>query len=177
MLWRANQRYLRSQRTWTTKHHGILGVFSAHFVHRLVHWDESSISDRARKDRMGRNIAFSEEELARDAVDAVRTNDSICGCGRAILEMEDYATAFFVLNGLEAFVEVRTFSRHSLDETIQKLRAVYALHAAWSLLGTDHLTVLFAFALMKKDVLAKIRYYPRRSSRGLGRFHLLQHTQ
>ena len=100
---------------------------------------------------MGRHVALSEDEFACDAVDAVRTNDSIRCCSCAVLEVENHAAAFFVLDGLEALVKVRTFSGQSLDEFVEEVSAVYALHTAWSLLRTDHFIFMFAFALVERD--------------------------
>ena len=96
-------------------------------------------------------IAFSEYMLACDAVNAVRSNHSVCFRGRSVHEMKNNAAAFTVLYGLEAFVEVCTFRRHPFDEFIEELSAMYALQAALGLRVTDELAIVFAFALMKKE--------------------------
>ena len=140
-----------SRRTGPAEEHWILCVFGTQFLHRLVHWDKASVSDWARKDGMDRHVAFSEDEFACAAVDAVRTNDGIRRCGRAVLEMEKYGAAFFFLDGLDTLVEVCAFSRHSFDEFVEEMSAVYASHAAFSLLGADHLAFMLAIALIEKN--------------------------
>ena len=96
-------------------------------------------------------IAFSEYMLACDAVNAVRSNHSVCFRGRSVHEMKNNAAAFTVLYGLEAFVEVCTFRRHSFDEFIEEVSTMYALQAALGLRVTDELAFVFAFALMEEE--------------------------
>ena len=96
-------------------------------------------------------IAFSEYMLACDAVNAVRPNYSICFRGGSVFEMKSNAATFTVRYGMEAFVEVCTFRRHSFDEFIKEVSAMYALQAALGLVVTDKLAIVFAFALMKKE--------------------------
>lgn len=89
---------LRGRRTGSAKEHGILRVFRAQFGNRRIHWDKSSIGDRARTDRMNSHVGFSEEKLACGAMDAVGAHDCICRCSGAVLEVESYFAAFFGLN-------------------------------------------------------------------------------
>lgn len=147
----SGSRRSKSRRTGTAKHHRVLRVLSTQFLHRLVHWNKSSIGDRARKDGVSSHVALSEEILAYGAVDAVRSNDGIRRCSRAVLEVEKHAAAFFFLGGLEALVEVCTFSRHSFDKLVEELSAVYASHAALSLLGSECFAFMLACALIEKD--------------------------
>ena len=100
---------------------------------------------------MDRHVALSKDEFACAAVDAVRTNDGISRCGRAVLEVEKYGAAFFFLDGLDTLVEVCAFSRHSFDEFVEEMSAVYASHAALSLLRADHLAFMLAMALIEKN--------------------------
>lgn len=177
MLLRNNDCVWISWRTGTAKHHRILCVLSTQFLHCLVHWNKSSINDRARKDRLSGHVAFSKDKLACDAVDTVRSNDSICLCGAAVLEMENHAAAFFVLNGLKAFVEVCTFSGYSFDEFIEKSSSMYALHAAFSLLGTDDFAVVLALALIEKDRISTLQVLMTLSSKDCAKVDLLQRTR
>ena len=89
---------LRSRRTGSAKEHGILRVFRAQFGNRLFHWDKSSVSDRARTDRMNRHVGFSKKKFPCGAMDAVGAHDCICRCSGAVLEVESYFAAFFGLN-------------------------------------------------------------------------------
>ena len=97
---------------------------------------------------MNRHVALSEDEFACAAVNAVRANDGICRCSHAVLEVQNYGAALFFLDGLDTLVEVCAFSGHSSDELVQKMSAVYASHAAFSLLGTDQFAFMLALALM-----------------------------
>ena len=94
-------------------------------------------------------VFLSKDVCPCDAVNAVCANDSIC-CGRGtVLEMENNAAAFFLLEAYEALVEVCTSRRNSFDELIEEVSSMDALHAAFRLFLADHCTIVFAFALMK----------------------------
>ena len=121
---------------------------------------------------MSRNVALSKDILACDAVDAIGTNDRICRCGRAVFEVEKHAAARFLLDGLEAFVEVCPSSRHSFDEFIEEMGAMNALHATWALLATDDFALMLTFALKEKFISASFRYLTKLYSRGRASFHI-----
>ena len=76
-----------------------------------------------------------------------RTNPTVCRRGRAVLEMEYKAAAFFVLNKLQAFIEICAFGRHSTDELVEGMRAMYALHAILCLYVTGLSTFAFILGL------------------------------
>ena len=76
-----------------------------------------------------------------------RTNHTVCRRGRAVPEVEYKAAAFFVLNKLQAFIEICAFAGHSIDELVDGMRAMYALHAILCLWVTDLSTFAFIFAL------------------------------
>ncbi len=53
-------------------------MFGAEFLDGLVHGDEASKGDGAREDGASGHVAFAEDELAGDAVDAICADDGIC---------------------------------------------------------------------------------------------------
>ena len=121
---------------------------------------------------MSSHIALSKQKLACFAVDAVRANDSICCCGRAVAEVESHAAAFSVFDGLKALVEMSTSSRDSFDEFIEEMSAVYALHAAPVLLGSEHFAFMLALALIYEKSISNFQLYTKFSSAGCTRLHL-----
>ncbi len=64
--------------------------------------------------------------------------------------MKNDAAAFLLLNGLDAFVEVSTFGRHTFDKFTEEMGAVYALRAALTLFVYDHFAFMLPFALIRK---------------------------
>ena len=136
--------------TWSGKQHGILRVLCAQFLHGLVHWDKSSVGDRARKDALGRDITFAKDKLACDAMNAVCANHGIRLGGRTVLEAEFNATVIDLLNGLQTFVEMCTLSGDAFDEFVEEMRAVDALDASLGLLVTDNFTLALAFTLTEE---------------------------
>ena len=50
----------------------------------------------------------------------VRTNHSLYRRSRAVLELENDAAAFFVLNKLQAFIEICAFGRPAFDELVEE---------------------------------------------------------
>ena len=106
---------------------------------------------------MSGHVALSEDELACGAVNTVRTNDSICCYSRAVLEVENHAATLFLLDRLDTLVEVCTFGGHFLDEFIEEMSAMYASHAAFSLLGVDQFVFVLAFALVEEECISLSR--------------------
>ena len=100
---------------------------------------------------MAGQVTFPEDEGTGGAVDAVRANESVCNCGRAVLEVENDMLIFVMLDALEALVEVGAFGGHPFDQFVEEMGAVYASHPAWCCLVTDHFAFMLAFALKKKD--------------------------
>lgn len=154
---------LRGQRTWPAKEYRILRIFCAQFLYRLVHWNKSSISDRASEDRWNRHVAFSKEKLMCGTVDAVRANDCMCCCSGAVFD-----ATFFRLDGLEALVEMCTSSRHCFDEFFEEMSPVYTFHTAWRLLGTDNFVSMLAFALIERSISVQC-CVPRKAQNSLPR--------
>lgn len=103
---------------------------------------------------MSRDIALSEDVFTCFAVDAVRTDGSVCCCSCAVFEVQNHVAAFFLLDGLEALVEMCTFCGYSFDEFVEEVSAVYALHTAWSLLCADDFVFVLAFALVRRHYMS-----------------------
>ena len=57
----------------------------------------------------------------------VRINHTVSHRGRAVLEVEDNTAAFFVLNKLQAVIEICAFGRPVFDELVKEMSGVYAL--------------------------------------------------
>ncbi len=72
--------------------------------------------------------------------------------------MKNNATAFSLLDGLDAFVEVSTFGRHTFDEFTEEMGAVDALRAALALFVYDHFAFMLAFTLIREKKLVFFRY-------------------
>lgn len=126
---------------------------------------------------MRSQVAFSEDELAGDAMDTVRANHCVYCRGCAVLEVENNAAAFFLFQGLEAFVEVCTFRGHSFDEFAEEPSAMYALHASWSLAVTDDLAFTLTLALLEKRLISIFPISHRTVIRKWAQwYHLRQHT-
>ena len=73
--------------------------------------------------------------------------------------MKNNATAFPLLDGLDAFVEVSTFGRHTFDEFTEEMGAVYALRAALTLFVYDHFAFMLALTLTRKTRLVSFGCY------------------
>ena len=84
-------------------------------------------------------------------MDTVCANDDVRGCRGAIFEMDLYGTVLFVLDFIDAFVEVGAVRGDAFDELVEEVGSMHALLACGVFLGVNELAFVFTFALLKGE--------------------------
>lgn len=82
-----------------------------------------------------------------NAVDTVCADDGVGGGRGAVFEMDVDGTVLFVVELVDALVEVGALRRDEFDELVEEVGPVHALLARGVCLGVDELAFVFAFAL------------------------------